>query len=285
MLHIFYIILVCITMYILLSLFLTYLIHRLPRSPISQTPDWGQITDTRVSTPDGGYLEVWSIEPPSPVQSKGVILFAHGWGSNRDTMVNRARIFANLGYKVVIHSSRDHGSSSSKKIVSSIHFSEDIETVLKWIGESVILYGYSAGAVGSIMTARKYPHLIKVLFLEACFANSEKALLSFYNFGNKYLGTIFGYMIVFWLKVLYGERFKQTHPEKIAPNLPMPVMLIHGEQDQQFPLHMAIALKNSFKQDQMVEMHIALGKDHGESIECPKYKPAIINFLEKIEKI
>jgi len=80
-------------LYLLFTLFLTYLVQQIPRHPVRDTPapDWGRTLDTKIPSIDGGFLEVWRIEPDQP--SRGTIIFVHGWGRNRDRMVARARIF------------------------------------------------------------------------------------------------------------------------------------------------------------------------------------------------
>jgi len=272
------IIIVCALFYLLFTLFLTYLVQKIPREPVTDPPDWGKIVDTHIPASDGGSLEVWRIEPDGP--SKGIILFAHGWGRNRDRMVPRARIFGTWGYTAVIHSARDHGRSSPARLANAVTFAEDIESVMDWIGEPVILYGHSAGAGGAIIAAHKNGHRIKLLFLEACYANTREALLSLYRYASKFFGMLFGPMILFWMKLFYGKRFEQTHPAGLAPELKMPVMIIHGEKDTRFPLSMALELKDSFVPGQVVDIYIASGVDHSDSSETAGYKPAVKSFLD-----
>ena len=78
-------------LYLLFTLFLTYLVQQIPRNPVQDTPDWGKILDTKIPSGDGGFLEVWRIEPDG--HSRGTVIFAHGWGRNQDRMVSRARYF------------------------------------------------------------------------------------------------------------------------------------------------------------------------------------------------
>jgi len=264
--------------YLLFTLFLTYLVQKIPREPVKNPPDWGKIMDTCIPAIDGGSLEVWRIEPDIP--SKGVVVFAHGWGRNRDRMVDRARIFGQWGYTAVIHSARDHGRSSPKRLMNAVRFAEDIEAVMDWIGEPVILYGHSAGAGGAIIAAHRNGDRIKLLFLEACYANTKEALLSLYRYANRFFGIFFGPMILFWMKRFYGKRFDQTHPARMAPELKMPVMIIHGEKDTRFPLTMALSLKESFLSSQTVAMYIANGVDHSDSSTTAGYKPAVKRFLD-----
>ena len=94
-------------------------------------------------------LDVWRIEPEG--ESRGIVVLAHGWSRNRDRMVPRARMFARMGFTTVIHSARDHGNSSRKRSMNAVKFAEDIEAVLQWVGEPVILYCHSAGSAGAII--------------------------------------------------------------------------------------------------------------------------------------
>jgi predicted alpha/beta hydrolase len=124
-----------IVFYLLFTLLLSFIVQRIPRSPIIDEPDWGRVIDARIPAVDGGSLEVWRVEPEGA--SRGIVVFAHGWGRNRDRMVHRARLFADLGFTTVMHSARDHGGSSKLRLVNAVKFAEDIEAVLKWVSEPV----------------------------------------------------------------------------------------------------------------------------------------------------
>ena len=153
MMTVLYILVSILVLYLLSTLFLTYLVQQIPRNPVQDEPDWGRTTDTKIPSIDGGFLEVWRIEPDVP--SRGTIVFAHGWGRNRDRMVSRARFFGQRGFTTLIHSARDHGHSSPRRFMNAAKFAEDIEAVLNWVNEPVGLYGHSAGAGGAIMAAAR----------------------------------------------------------------------------------------------------------------------------------
>jgi len=264
--------------YIIVTLYLTYLVHQIPRKPVSEKPDWGRITDVKIPAVDGGFLEVWRIEPEG--QSKGIVVFAHGWGRNRDRMVPRARMFGEWGFTTVIHSARDHGGSSSCKLMNAMKFAEDIEAVLDWINQPVILYGHSAGAGGSIIAASRNQGRINLLFLEACYAYTKKALLNLYRWYNPFFGKYFAPVVLFWMDLLYKKRMDRFSPAVLAAKLRMPVMLVHGEKDQRFPLDYAITVKNQIPPGQ-VEMFIGKDADHSESSETPGYRKALKAFLDR----
>ncbi|MEK6193499.1 MAG: alpha/beta hydrolase [Deltaproteobacteria bacterium] len=263
--------------YLLLTLCLTFLVQQYPRKPVVDPPDWGEVLDTTIPALDGGSLEVWRIEPKG--ESRGIVVLAHGWSRNRDRMVPRARMFARLGFTIVIHSARDHGNSSPKKFMNAVKFAEDIEAVIKWVGEPIILYGHSAGSAGAIAAAVKNQAMIRLLFLEASYADTRKGLMSLYYWVNPVFGVLFGPMILFWMNLFYRGALEQFSPAVLAKEIHVPVMLIHGEKDQRFPLAFALELGQSFPHDK-VSFFVAKGAGHSESSIKPGYKEAVKAFVD-----
>ena len=263
--------------YLLLTFYLSILVQQIPRRPVKDPPDWGNIEDTFVPAIDGGKLEVWRIEPEG--KSRGIVLLAHGWGRNRDRMVNRARMFGDMGYTTVIHSARDHGNSSPKWVMNALRFAEDIETVIDWIGKPVILYGHSAGSGGAIIAAAQRPESVQLLFLEASYAYTRPALLSLYRWFNRAVGTLLGPTILFWMNLYYRGLPDRLSPALIAPTVKAPVMLIQGENDRRFPVDFARDLQQAFRPGQAA-LFIAPGAGHSDSSTRPGYRRALETFLQ-----
>jgi pimeloyl-ACP methyl ester carboxylesterase len=264
--------------YLLFTLFLTYLVQQIPRNPVVDPPDWGSVVDTTIPALDGRSLEVWRIEPDG--DSRGIVVFAHGWGRNRDRMVNRARMFAQWGFTAVIHSARDHGNSSPKKFMNAAKFAEDIEAVIKWVGEPVILYGHSAGSAGAIAAAASNQPVIRLLFLEASYAYTKEALLSLYRWVNPIYGALFAPMILIWMDLFYKGALDHYSPARLAKNIHVPVMIIHGEKDRRFPLSFARKLIQSFTHEK-VAFYIAEGAGHSESSNASGYRDAVKAFIDR----
>ncbi len=264
--------------YLLLSILFTYLAQQLPRSPVVDPPDWGRVTDTVIPGPEESRLEVWRVEPEG--ESRGVVVLAHGWGRNRDRMVRRAAHFGRWGFTAVIHSARDHGRSSPRRMMNAARMAEDIEAVMRWVGEPVLLYGHSAGAGAAIIAAHRRPDQVRLLFLEAGYADTEEALLSLYRWFNPFFGAAFGPLIVFWMKVYYRNRLKLVSPRVLAPSLRMPVMLIHGEADRRFPLAFAKRLQACFAPGG-AELFVARGAGHSESSRDPSYPETLQRFIDR----
>jgi len=265
-------------LYLLLSLIFTYAVQQFPRKPVTDPPDWGRIIDCKIPAIDGGVLEVWRIEPQCA--SRGLVVLAHGWSRNRDRMVSRARIFARWGFTTVLHSARDHGGSSRRRFMNAVKFAEDIEAVINWLGQPVILYGHSIGSAGAIIAASRNPAGIRILFLEASYAYTREALLSLYRWVNPFFGICFGPMILFWLNLFYGNKLDTVSPARLASDIKMPVMLIHGEKDRRFPLSFALELKRSFAPEQ-AELYVGEGAGHSDSSQTKGYAAAVRSFLDR----
>jgi pimeloyl-ACP methyl ester carboxylesterase len=264
--------------YLVLTIVAAYLVQKFPRTPVKDPPDWGRIMDTKIPAVDGGFLEVWRIDPKGTC--KGVVLLVHGWGRNRDRMVSRARIFSRWGFATVIHSARDHGRSSACRFVNAVTFADDIESVLAWVGQPVVLYGHSAGSAAAVIATSRNAGMVRLLILEACYAHTGEALLSLYRWVNPFFGAVFGPMILFWMALFYRIDLDTLSPARLAPSINLPVMLVHGEIDRRFPLAFAEELLKSFKPDQ-ARLYIAKGAGHSDSSRTKGYEAALRQFLEQ----
>jgi len=264
--------------YLILTLFLMYLLHQIPRRPVQDEPDWGRVKDVQIPAVDGGTLETWVVEPDIP--SRGTVLLAHGWSRNRDRMTGRARIFGRLGFKTVFHSARDHGNSSPNRSMNAFRFAEDMEAVLNWLDEPVLLYGHSIGAAGAILAASRQPDRIRLLFLEGCYARTKEGLRGLYRSVNPVFGLVFGPMIVLWMDIYYRFQMDAVSPERLAETIHVPVLLIHGEKDRSFPLHHAWRLRDAFPEGG-AELFVAKGSNHSNSSLDPRYAKAIESFVSR----
>jgi pimeloyl-ACP methyl ester carboxylesterase len=267
-----------VALYLLVTLLLTYVVHQVPRAPVQDPPNWGRVTDTRIPVKGGGELEVWRVEPEGV--SKGTILLAHGWSRNRDRMMGRARLFGKMGFTTVLHSARDHGNSSRHRWMNALRFAQDIETVMDWIDEPILLYGHSIGAAAAVIVASRKRERIRLLFLEGCYARTREALFSLYRNQNRLLGPVLAPMVLLWMDLFYRFRLDTVSPVKLAPSIHLPVLIIHGGKDQNFPLHHAQRLRDSFPPG-MAELFVSLDADHSSSSLDPDYPQAIRSFLAR----
>lgn len=222
-------------------------------------------------------MEVWRIDPPGV--SRGTVVLAHGWSRNRGRMVGRARVFGELGYTTVIHSARDHGGSSPYPFMNAFRFAEDAETVIRWVEEPVLLYGHSAGAAGAVIAAHRNKGLVTHLFLEGCYSRTRKALVKLYRSYHPVL-AFFSPAVIGWMELFYRGRLDSVSPARLAADIDIPVLLIHGDRDDKFPLEFMRELRDAFPAGR-AEVFVAPGAGHSGCSLSPRYREAVGAFLER----
>ncbi|MFO7989474.1 MAG: alpha/beta hydrolase, partial [Desulfotignum sp.] len=92
-------------------------------------------------------------------------------------------------------------------------------------------------------------------------------------------GKLFGPVIVLWMDLLYRGATRTYSPARIAPQIPMPVMIIHGEKDRRFPVSFAMALKDCFVHHK-VACYIARGAGHSGASQTSGFRPAVKSFID-----
>ncbi|MDI6796728.1 MAG: alpha/beta fold hydrolase [Desulfatibacillaceae bacterium] len=249
---------------------------------MTDKPDWGTVEDTIVDTRsdarDGGLLEVWRVWPDGEV--KGLALLAHGWTRNRDKMTPRARNLGQMGFVTVLPSFRDHGHSSKYAFASVKSFADDIETLLRWLNQPVILYGHSAGAGAAMLAAVKNPSLVRLLILEGCYANTRKALWRLYMDMNRVFGIVLGPGLLLWAEILSGFTLGAHSPSRLAPKIDVPVLIVHGQLDEKFPVRWARQLEKAFPPGS-ARVYINKNTDHTQTGETPQCQEAVKKFVER----
>ena len=143
-----------------------------------------------------------------------------------------------------------------------------------------MIYGHSAGAGGAIIAASRNQERIHTLFLEACYAHTEAALLSLYRWFNPFFGYFLGPMVIFWMNRFYHNGLKRVSPARLAPQITIPTLIIHGEKDQRFPVTFARELHESFPRG-VSEIFVAKGAHHSESSQSEGYREAVRAFLNR----
>ena len=263
--------------YLALTALLALAAPRFPRGPVHDPPDWGACEDIRIPAQDNGFLEAWIVRPAGP--ERGVAVFAHGWGRNRDRMTPRARVFGQMGFTCVMASARDHGASSPHARMNVARFAEDIRAVVAWVNKPVLLYGHSAGAAGAILATAQDGQNVRMLFLEGCYVSTRKALLRLYWDFHPLAGIFLGPPIVFWTDVFSGFGLEKISPARLCAGIAAPVLVIHGACDKKFPARWARALQQCFPAGQ-AELFLAQGAGHSGSPASPGYAGAVASFLE-----
>lgn len=195
-------------------------------------------------------------------QSRGVILYLHGNAGALDSWGSVAPTYLSLGYNVMVVDYRGYGKSQGA-ITNESQLLDDVglfyDHLLKSYRESdVIVLGYSLGSgLASQLAARNNP---RMLIMQAPYFN----LTAMMKHSVPFLPT-------FLLK------YKLATNEAL-PRCRMPIVLIHGDQDEVIPYSQALQLKELLKPgDTLITLP---GAGHNGMTDDPAYRNAIKHILQ-----
>ncbi len=272
---------IIILLYFLITLSIVLIFANLPRNPVADVPDWGSIQELRIPTVKGKFLEAWVVSPDQNFSEpkKPAIILLHGWGRNRGRMVSRARIFGNAGYPTIIFSARDHGSSDRERLgMTIVRFSHDLDAVVNWWGEPVVLDGHSIGGGACLLVAARN-NLVMGVIAESSPTSIPGSLKYIYRPVTRGFTPLFIPAIIL-ITALKFRKYKKTHysPLAAAHLIKVPTLLIHGKSDELFPLSDTIKLANKLENSRVWFPENVV---HGNIDMHPKYAETVLSFFQE----
>lgn len=284
---VFTIIIAIIVLYVLILLTFSILSAKGVNRNVSNPPDWGVIQDHRIETANGKTLECWVVYPDNLKdkidgeiykENKAVIL-THGWGRNRDRMVSRARIWADMGYTTLLFSARNHGNSEKDKMPMNIYkFTQDIESVIKWWNREVILQGHSIGAGASIVVASKNSK-VKAVVADAPPRAIPVDLYDFYHAALGRLTFVFYPGMMSMIRFLFRKLEKEDYsPIDAIKHLNKPGLIQYGKNDKVFR---ASFLESYRETNAELETHLFENAHHSNMCNQENYRDVLVDFVTR----
>lgn len=231
-----------------------------------QFPYYENFEERFVEMQDGQKLHVLHFKTKDP---KGVVLYLHGnagslenWGSVEET-------FTSLGYDVFIPDYRGYGKSEGA-IKSEVQVHEDMQILYDKLKEEyfenqIIVLGHSIGSgMAARLAAENDP---KLLILQA---------------PPYSLPDLMRYAYPFRLFPTFLLKYK-LETGKYVEAAEMPVVVLHGDQDEMVYYGSSIQLRNHFQpKDTLITLE---GFGHNNFLDTERYKREIKKILEKYEKL
>ena len=190
--------------------------------------------DVYFKSSDDLKLHGWFIKTSS--KSKGTILFLHGNAENISTHINSVLWLIPEGYDVFAFDYRGYGRSEGSPELKGVHL--DAEAALKKVfdlpgvdRERIFVFGQSIGGAIAVHTVATFPDKgrIKALIIESAFSGYR--LIAREKLGD---------MIITWplqypLSYLFDDHYSAVR--WIREITPVPVLIIHGNEDRIVPVH------------------------------------------------
>ena len=189
----------------------------------------------------GNVIRGWIVPADEP---NAVILLLHGHRKNKVQMLGRARFLRPKGYTLVFIDHRHHGASDDApfglgyfgrldlaKVVEHLRKREELKNI------PIGALGLSLGATTAIAAALDGVDLAAVV-ADSPTSNQAKTLAEYgkrlYCFPESI--TMFGLNIAQWW---WQMDYQKMHLEKRMGQCQIPILIIHGDEDQRVPIHHA----------------------------------------------
>ncbi len=249
------------------------------------------LEDVSIVSNDGMTLRGWLLIPPQ--WNGAAVIFIHGFTDTRAYLIEQARMFLGEGYASLMIDNRGHGASDDAVVTFGVRERFDVKQWGDWLCarlglENYFLFGQSMGAVIGMMTVPLDTRIAGYVS-EACYTHFAKAALrrlaDGHFFGQQWAASIlrpvlaYGYL---YGRLRYGTDLSESAPEAVIGAITVPVLLIHGTEDQTIPfdsIHTLHALNPKWTETYVVEgaRHTECMSKGGEA-----YRQRVTRFLARL---
>lgn len=241
--------LVVLVAFVGISGYLGYSMTRVKRVPVEGNPELMGLTYEDVSFPSMDKdltLRGWFLTNPD---SKRVIIMVHGNGHNRDDptigTLDIASKLVEHNYNVLMFDLRGYGESDGNTVSGGYYEKRDLEGAVEYVKKRgfnrIGVLGFSLGAVTSLIAAAEDKD-INAVVSDSSFADLRDIMGPEFSKRTK-APQFFLHPILFMIKIMYGVDFSAIKPiEHVAEIAPVPILFIHGDEDETIPVEHAYRL-------------------------------------------
>jgi len=261
------------------------------RQQIDRTPQTVGLSFQDVtfnSRGDGLKLKGWLI--PAQGSTKTVII-AHGYRKNRlqDDVpaLPITQALVAKGYNVLMFDFRNSGDSEGELTSVGQYEVQDLLGAVDFIksqpeiSEQIILLGFSMGASTAILAGAREPAVTAVI-ADSPFADLKTYLNKNLSVWTELPSVPFNQAFFLVVPSLTGLRTETVSPVKEIKNLgSRPLLLIHGEGDEDIPIENSELLQNAYPQAELLRVP---GAKHVKNFATDQqlYISAVASFLDRL---
>lgn len=191
----------------------------------------------RFLNPSGDSLESWYI---AGLEHRPLIVMFHGYGTAKSSLLSAAQVFNELGYGTLLIDFFGSGGSSGSSTTVGVKEAEDVAAAVgyansNWPQRKIILYGISMGGAALLRALALHGVSADGAIVEATF----DSLLHTAKRRTRSLGlpaSPFTELLLLWGSVQGGVNLFAHNPADFAAKITLPVLQLHGEQDQRVTL-------------------------------------------------
>lgn len=205
--------------------------------------------------------KITAIHLPNP-KAQYTILYSHGNGETLGDIYPRLLDFRNLGFSVFSYDYRGYGLSPGKPSVNKAY--RDIDAAYEYLthqlkipADRIILFGRSVGSGPSVYLASR--RASAGLILESAFIST--------------------FRVVVPVKILPFDKFPN---QERLPKVKVPILIIHGTEDEVIPFSHGQALYTTANQPKSFLQIDGAGHNDVDMVGHDRYYKAIQNFVNSL---
>jgi fermentation-respiration switch protein FrsA (DUF1100 family) len=225
---------------------------------------------------DGVRLHGWFL--PARAPRRGSILFLHGNAQNISTHIASVGWLPAVGFDVLLFDYRGYGRSEGSPSLAGLHLDVEaaLETLLAWPGidpDRVVVLGQSLGAAVAItaLASSSRRRQVQALIVEGAFTSYRELARE----------KLAGFWLTWPVQVPLGLTIDDGYRpiDAIAELAPMPLLIVHGEEDQVVPPDHAIALYEAARPPKTLWLVPAAG--HIGAFTTPANRAELVDYLTR----
>ncbi|RYD55701.1 MAG: alpha/beta hydrolase [Sphingobacteriales bacterium] len=176
-------------------------------------------------------IECWSIGIANP---KGTIILFHGFSTDKSIMLDKADVFLQLGYNVLLVDFMGSGGSEGNQTTIGYLEAEQVKTCFDYLtqkGEkSIYIFGVSMGAVAAMKAISDLDIEPKGIIIECPFGSMYKTVCARFETMHAPTFPMAG-LLVFWGGLQNGFWAFGHNPTAYAKKISCPTLLLYGAKD------------------------------------------------------
>lgn len=245
-----------------------------PTHDVPATPkDWGyRFDEVTFTSIDGTKLHGWFV-PTKAKKPLGTVVFSHGNAGSLGYHLGFGLWFVPAGYNVFFYDYRGFGKSAGKP--ERLKMNDDVQAAFSYVktrrdvdAKRLVSFGYSIGGAQSLSSLgdKPVPGVRAVI--------TEGAFSSYQEMANIIAGK-FGY------NMTSDEGSPRDYVAKIAP---LPLLMVHGKDDQVVPISQARSLFAAAKEPKLL-WEVPKGT-HGDTLyrNQGEYRKKVLAWLARVMK-
>jgi dipeptidyl aminopeptidase/acylaminoacyl peptidase len=193
---------------------------------------------TKIDLQSNKKIECWYLNKENSAKTdtvKGTVILFHGYSAEKSSMLDKAQVFENLKYNVLLVDFMGSGGSEGNQTTLGYKEAEEVQTTYNFIknkGEkNIFLFGTSMGSVAIMKAIADYDLKPRGIMIECPFGSMYKTTTARFKTMNVPTFPMAG-LLVFWGGVQNGFWPFSHNPTEYAKKINCPTLLMYGDLDE-----------------------------------------------------